>query len=108
MAEAAHVLSPIGAQGLNLSLRDVDAAVRAVKNALILGQDIGGDNVLKDYERSRRDDITLRTKGVDGFHRLVANDNPLFSRVRRLGLNTVGLVTPLRGFLMENGLAPSR
>lgn len=104
IAEAAHVLSPIGAQGLNLSLRDVGAVLDMVRNALTLGQDIGGDTALADYERDRRGDMGLRTRGIDGFHTLVANDNPFLARLRRLGLKAVGLPTPLRSMVMEKGL----
>lgn len=106
MAEAAHVVSPIGAQGLNLSLRDVGAVIDMVENAMRLGQDIGSTTMLGQYERARRKDIMTRTFGIDRFHQLVANDNPLIAGLRRLGLKMVGLPSPIRGFMMEHGLSP--
>lgn len=107
MAEAAHVMSPIGAQGLNLSLRDVQSLCSTVKNALLLGQDIGSEIVLSGYEKDRKQDIMTRVKGIDYFHRLVANDSPLIAKARRFGLKSVGVITPLRELLMEQGLRKS-
>lgn len=64
-AEAAHVLSPIGAQGLNLSLRDVAALAETLVDAARLGEDIGSQSVLSRYERRRRADIKSHVIGID-------------------------------------------
>jgi 2-octaprenyl-6-methoxyphenol hydroxylase len=101
MAEAAHAFSPIGAQGLNLSLRDVDAVYDVVKQALLLGQDIGDYNILKEYERKRMPDIHTRYNAVNGLNDMVQND--FFNPARRFGLKLLSL-SPLREFLMEKGL----
>lgn len=108
IAEAAHVMSPIGAQGLNLSLRDVDDLVTCLKEAMQTGQDVGGITVLKNYERLRRADTGLRVRGVDMFHRIVANKNPILAGLRRFGLQALDFAPPLRGFLIEEGWAPRR
>jgi len=47
VAEAAHVMSPITAQGLNLSLRDVAALAEEVIDAARVGQDIGSAMTLR-------------------------------------------------------------
>lgn len=106
IAEAAHVLSPIGAQGLNLSLRDADMLAEMILNALKTGQDIGSATFLKNYERKRLRDINLRYRGVDIFNRFVANDNPIVKGLRRLGLRAIGYGGPLRQMLMQEGLSP--
>ncbi|HEX2510343.1 MAG TPA: FAD-dependent monooxygenase, partial [Microvirga sp.] len=66
VGEAAHVFPPIGAQGLNLGLRDV----AALRDAVVDGRtDPGSDTVLQAYQRGRDLDVRLRTAAVDGLNR---------------------------------------
>jgi len=102
IAEAAHVLSPIGAQGLNLSLRDVGA----LADILINAHDIADASVLKSYERNRRRDMAPRHFGVDMLNQMVANDNVVVRGLRRLGLRAIRHIKPVRKILMEQGLSP--
>ena len=50
VGEAAHVIPPIGAQGLNLGLRDAAAIGELAVEAHRAGRDIGGVNVLTHYD----------------------------------------------------------
>jgi len=102
IAEAAHVVSPIGAQGLNLSLRDVGALADCILNA----DNVGDDKMLKAYERNRRRDIEPRHFGIDMLNNLVANDNMFVRGLRRFGLRAIKHAGPIRKILMEQGLAP--
>ena len=106
IGDAAHAFPPIGAQGLNLGLRDVEALVQAVVEARAEGRDIGGSAALATYERARRADILTRTGVVDGLNRaLLARFAPL-DFARGAGLATLGALGPLRRFVMREGVAP--
>lgn len=105
-AEAAHVLSPIGAQGLNLSLRDVASLAETITDAARLGEDIGSDTVLSRYETRRRADIKSHVIGIDGLNRAVANDMPLVKDLRRLGLKSLQKIPALKNLAMHQGLTP--
>lgn len=107
IAEAAHVLSPIGAQGLNLSLRDVGALVSFIKAAIKNGQDIGSLTSLEVYERERQRDIVPRYHAVHALNQSVINDNLVMKGMRRFGLRTVKFAGPLRQLLMQEGLSPN-
>ena len=104
IAEAAHVMPPISAQGLNLSLRDVRDLVTIITKHKNLGLDIGSQTLLKDYARKRRPDIATRTKGVSLFNQLVKDNNTILQSLRRKGLNSLNHIEPLRKKLMKTGL----
>lgn len=107
MAEAAHVLSPMGAQGLNLSLRDCAILAETIVDALRLGLDAGLKTNLRGYEAKRSFDINSRVIGSDGLTRMVSNDFGLLKTLRRAGLKTLSPHSPLKTFMMQQGLAPS-
>lgn len=105
IAEAAHALSPIGAQGLNLSLRDVRSLHDVLVSAAQVGSDIGAAGTLEQYERSRRIDVSTRFKGVNFYSEIVANNISALRGIRRLGLKSVNTIPPLKEFAMRQGLA---
>lgn len=106
IAEAAHVMSPITAQGLNLSLRDVGALAETIIDCLRAGIDTGSDTVLQKYRRRRLTDIQTRVFGVDRMNSIVSTDFGLMKRLRRGGLKTVRNLAPLKKFATHHGLAP--
>src|SRR5689334_999120 len=61
VGEAAHVLPPIGAQGLNLGLRDAAMIAELAVTAERKGLDIGAAEVTSHYDRRRRADVGSRT-----------------------------------------------
>ena len=106
IAEAAHVMSPITAQGLNLSLRDVAALAESIVDAARLGLDIGSQSVLRTYEKRRRIDIETRVFGVDTMNHVVSTDILGLKRLRRAGLKSLDTLYPLKTLAMQVGLAP--
>jgi len=107
IGEAAHMLPPIGAQGLNLGLRDAATIGELVVAAHRAGQDVGGDEVTARYEHIRRADVTSRAVAVDLLNRnLLADFLPLHG-VRGLGLELIDRIGPLRRAIMREGVAPA-
>ena len=53
IGDAAHSIHPLAGQGLNLSLRDCVAALKAIKNCLKFGNDLGDQSILKLYKSER-------------------------------------------------------
>lgn len=106
VGEAAHVIPPIGAQGLNLGFRDAAALAECVSDALEAGGDPGGESTLRAYDRARRADVASRTFAVDLLNRsLISGFVPLHA-ARGLGLHLLNGVSPLRRLFMREGLAP--
>ena len=102
IGEAAHVFPPIGAQGLNLGLRDVAAMVEVAD-----ARDPGAAHGLAAYERSRASDVRTRTRAVDALNRSLLSDLLPVDFARGLGLLALDSIAPLRRFVMRQGLTPS-
>ncbi|BDA84575.1 2-octaprenyl-6-methoxyphenol hydroxylase [Aureimonas sp. SA4125] len=103
VGEAAHVFPPIGAQGLNLGLRDAAAIVEA---AVAGRDDPGCTMVLSRYEAARRGDVMSRSLGVDLLNRsLLASLLPT-QAARAVGLSALAAIPWLRRFAMREGVAP--
>lgn len=107
VGEAAHVVPPIGAQGLNLGLRDAADIARLAGEAIAAGRDPGADEVLKRYDWARRPDILSRTFMIDMANRSLLNDFLPLQPVRAVGMHLLGAIGPLRRLAMREGLAPT-
>ena len=107
VGEAAHVVPPIGAQGLNLGLRDGDDIAGFVREALASGEDPGGSRVLQRYDFARRADVLSRTFAIDAANRSLLSDFLPMQSLRAAGLHLIGSIGPLRRLAMREGLAPS-
>lgn len=101
IGEAAHVFPPIGAQGLNLGLRDV----AALRDALEGASDPGSDAVIAAYDAARQTDVRLRTGAVDVLNRTLLTDLLPADLMRGAGLLALSRIGPLRRFVMRQGLA---
>jgi 2-octaprenyl-6-methoxyphenol hydroxylase len=107
IGEAAHVLPPIGAQGLNLGLRDAATIAEVAVDARRAGRDIGAASVLERYDGLRRSDVTSRALAVDMLNQtLLSNFLPL-QGARQLSFLMLQNIGPLRRAVMREGLAPA-
>ena len=107
VGEAAHVVPPIGAQGLNLGLRDAAAIAEIVADTRRAGLDACAPTALVRYETARRADIMSRTVAVDLLNRsLLAGFVPLHG-LRGLSLYLADRIGPLRRALMREGVIPA-
>ena len=106
VGEAAHMIPPIGAQGLNLGLRDAATMSELVVGAHRKGLDVGGSQVTERYDRMRRADIRSRTLAVDLLNRSLLSDFlPLQARAgSRFFL--IDRIAPLRRAAMREGVMP--
>jgi 2-octaprenyl-6-methoxyphenol hydroxylase len=106
VGEAAHVVPPIGAQGLNLGLRDAATVAEIVADAPRQGADHGATAILNRYDRARRADATSRRIAVDLLNRSLLSGFLPVQSVRSLSLFLVDRVGSLRRALMREGVAP--
>jgi 2-octaprenyl-6-methoxyphenol hydroxylase len=107
VGEAAHVIPPIGAQGLNLGLRDAATIGELVVSARRHGGDVDASELLHRYDTQRRADATTRTITVDLLNRTLLTDFLPVQSARGLGLYMIDRIAPLRRAVMREGVAPS-
>lgn len=101
IAEAAHVVPPIGAQGLNMSLADISTLLNLAKTD---PDDLGSTKMLDQYHRLRWPDAKLRVTGIDALNRASMAGGEIAKSLRAAGLNALHTAKPVRQTLMRAGL----
>jgi 2-octaprenyl-6-methoxyphenol hydroxylase len=107
IGEAAHSFPPLGAQGLNLGVRDALYAAQKVAEALTSDQDPGSDALMQDYHRQRRKDIALRTGIVHGLNLSLIHQNTALQALRSTGLGLAAKLPFVRRQMMHLGMGPA-
>lgn len=105
IGEAAHVFPPIGAQGLNLSLRDIMALTEILCDQP--EQPIAASAGNR-FDARRRTDILSRTASVDLLNRSLLSDFLPVQMLRAAGLHVLASLPPLRNIVMREGIEPGR
>ena len=101
IAEAAHVLPPIGAQGLNTSLKDATVLIDLARAA---PNELGTTTFLDAFEKARRRDIVARARVVDLYNRVCRSGDAPVQALRGLGLKMVHDLRPIRKTIMRAGM----
>lgn len=101
IAEAAHVVPPIGAQGLNMSLADISTLV-----ALACDDpgDLGARRMLDRYHRSRHPEVLARVFGVNALNRASMAGLAPLQGLRAEATAALHRLSPIRQGLMRLGM----
>lgn len=102
VGEAGHVLPPIGAQGLNLGMRDAACLADCILAAE--GGDIGCDAVLDAYTAARKGDVSTRTTAVDLMNRSLLADVLPINLARGFGVHVLRALPALKRQVMAVGM----
>ncbi|HMT14156.1 MAG TPA: FAD-dependent monooxygenase [Aestuariivirga sp.] len=103
IGEAAHLFPPIGAQGLNMSLRDAAHAADLVAGSA----DPGADSVMKEFDDLRKGDLWLRQSAIGFMNTSLLSAVAPLDLARVAGLALVRALPPVREWIMREGLAPN-
>jgi 2-octaprenyl-6-methoxyphenol hydroxylase len=101
MAEAAHVMPPIGAQGLNMSLADLTALLDLAQAD---PAHLGNAAMLDAYHRKRHLDVEARVRGIDLLNRASQIGAQPLRDLRAATLDALYSVAPVRRGLMRAGI----
>jgi 2-octaprenyl-6-methoxyphenol hydroxylase len=103
IGEAAHVFPPIGAQGLNLGIRDVESLVAVASRHRA---DPGASAALSEYEVRRRPDVAMRANAVNLLNRSLLSDLLPAQLARSTVFEALRAFSPMRAFFMHEGMRP--
>ncbi len=105
IGEAAHVIPPIGAQGLNLGFRDAATLIEAAANSK---HDISSNvqTILNDYNKARKTDVWSRTLAVDLLNRSLIYGFVPVQLIRSAALSAINNFSPLKQLIMKQGIQP--
>ncbi|MBY6201084.1 UbiH/UbiF family hydroxylase [Maritalea mobilis] len=101
IAEAAHVMPPIGAQGLNMSLADLRTLLDLAEAHR---DDPGAADLLRKYHRARHTEVVARITGIDALNRASMVEAQGLRDMRMRALNAIYSVKPVRRVMMQAGL----
>jgi 2-octaprenyl-6-methoxyphenol hydroxylase len=101
VAEAAHVVPPIGAQGLNMSLADIRVLLDLAEAHRA---DPGARDLLRKYHRARHAEVLARVTGIDALNRASMAEAQGLRDLRMRALNAIYSVAPVRRVMMRAGL----
>jgi 2-octaprenyl-6-methoxyphenol hydroxylase len=101
LGEAAHAVSPLGAQGFNLSLRDA-----AALGELAAAPGYAKAEQLRRYERARLGETRLVFWFVDALNRSVQRPEAVLRLLSGVGLEAVAAWSPVRRAVMARLLQP--
>lgn len=105
VGEAGHTLPPIGAQGLNLGIRDAATIAEIVTDAKRAGEDPGSDTVLERYHERRSADVNSRALAVEMMNRSLLTDFLPVQAMRSAGFDMLSRIGFVRKRIMREGLA---
>ena len=99
IGDAAHVVHPLGGQGVNLGFKDVAAGIDAIENAVSVGDDIGSENTLRNYKNARFLEMSAMVIGLDALQKIfgptLSSIEP-FTQLRSIGMRAVNMFAPVR------------
>jgi 2-polyprenyl-6-methoxyphenol hydroxylase-like FAD-dependent oxidoreductase len=100
-------MHPVTAHGFNLGLRGQDILASLVKDALMNGQDVGSNSLLKLYERKHIKLTRIMFFGTNGIVALFTNDAPMVKQVRRFVLRFAEKFPPIK-YLISSQLTEAK
>ncbi len=104
IGDAAHGIHPLAGQGVNLGLRDSRELVTTLL-ARGLQTDCGDYQLLRRYERARKEDILAMALVTDNLQKLFNNNNPTLARLRNLGLEITNRFPLLKNRLIQHSIS---
>ncbi|WP_375623603.1 MULTISPECIES: UbiH/UbiF family hydroxylase [unclassified Bartonella] len=103
VGEAAHVLPPIGAQGLNLGFRDVQTLIDILPNKI---SNFNFEMIVAHYNKCRKPDILIRSGAVHTLNSALLSHMLPVHILRSVGLGLLHSFSPLRNLFMREGMYP--
>jgi 2-octaprenyl-6-methoxyphenol hydroxylase len=104
VGDAAHSMHPVAGQGLNVGFRDIECLLTHLNQAKHLGLDLGSRTLMEDYAKKRKFDHLSMMIATHGVVKLFSKDVRLLTKLRRMTLQVVDLLPPLKRRMMRHAM----
>jgi len=104
IGDAAHSVHPLAGQGANLGILDAASLAQVLFEALEKGKDIGNLNILRRYERWRREENRIMMMIMEGFKYVFENQTHPLPLLRNAGLDLVDAMAPVKHWIMKRAM----
>ena len=104
IGETAHVMPPIGAQGLNTSFEDISLLIDFIKGSIAQNNDFGSLKLLREYGVRRRLITQSKMLAIAILNKSSKSDMRIIKDLRKLGLSMINNNSFLKKTLMKAGL----
>ena len=104
VGDAAHMINPLAGQGVNIGLLDAAALGEVLIDATNNGFEISDLNVLKRYEKLRRNENLKMMTVMDLFYQVFSNEVKPVKFLRNLGLGLAERILPAKNRVMRNAM----
>lgn len=101
IGEAAHVVPPIGAQGLNLTMADIGTLLNLINDNK---GELGSPKMINNYNKMRQLNVRVRSAGVMLLNWVSSSDNKIPRKLRRWGLASLARTPTIRNPIMRLGM----
>ena len=101
IGETAHVVPPIGAQGLNMSIKDIKFLNNLDQK---YPDQLGSMDILNEYQKNRIFDIRQRVAGVSALNQISISSNKLVQNIRSFGLENFFQIPAIKHSTMKLGM----
>ncbi len=104
VGDAAHMINPLAGQGVNIGLLDAAALGEVLMDATNKGFEISNLDVLKRYEKLRRNENLKMMTVMDIFYQVFSNEVKPVKFLRNLGLGLAERILPAKNKVMRNAM----
>jgi 2-octaprenyl-6-methoxyphenol hydroxylase len=106
IGEAAHAVHPLGAQGFNLTIRDIATLDEEISSFVRLGLDIGGQDLLSRYQMRRQSDVQGRVRLMHALTKISSTTGRGMQSIWGSSIALASHLPALRRWVMRMGMAP--
>lgn len=107
LGNVAHTIHPVGGQGLNLALRDIQALVSVLQKAYLEARPLGDMNVLQEYLKQQETDQAYTANATHYITQLFSSNSNTKALLRKFGLLSIDLVPAIRRNFAEQAMGLS-